>query len=139
MILKDAGLVSASGYAAVGGFTQTIDLGSAASNFSGVAVIDVDAIEIASNDELYTLMIVGSNTADFSGAKQVLASLPLGATEVRPVGAVDSFIGRYEMPFVNSQAGQIYRYLRVYTLVAGSIASGIDFRAYVGRSSIAAM
>lgn len=137
--LKDAGLVAASAAAQVSAAAKIADLGSSDAAFSGVAVVDVSAIEIASNDELYTIIVQGSNSSDFSGAKENLAELSLGATEVRPGGAADSVAGRYEIPFVNEQAGVTYRYLRIYTLVAGTIATGINYTAYVGRSSVAAM
>lgn len=132
--LKDAGLVAADAAGAVGGTAKIVDLGSATANFSGVLIVDVSAIEIASNDELYHIALQGSNTSDFSGAKQILALLSLGATEVRPGGAIDSSPGRYEVPFVNMQDEVIYRYVRIHTDVAGSIATGINFTARIAQA-----
>ena len=136
--MKDAGLVAADAAAQVDGSNKIIDLGSTA-NFSGVLVVDVSAIEIASNDELYRIIVQGSNSASFASGNENLAELTLGAVEVRPGGAIDSVVGRYEIPFVNGQGGTNYRYLRVYTDVSGTIATGINYTAFVGRSSIAAM
>lgn len=135
--LKDAGAVTADGGAQVDGSAKIQDLGSDA-NFSGVAVIDVSAIKITANDEFYNLIVQGSNTADFSGPKETLAELNLGATEVRHGGAQDSIVGRYELPFVNGQAGTNYRYIRQYHDVGGTSPS-INYTSYVGRSSIPAM
>lgn len=139
MQLKDAGLVAADAAATVGGSAKIIDLGSSDANFSGVVVVDVSAIEIASNDELYRILIQGSNTADFSGAKENLAEISLGATEVRPNGALDSVVGRYELAFSNRQGDATYRYLRAYTDVSGTIATGINYKAFIGRSAIFGM
>jgi hypothetical protein len=51
LIMKDAGLVAADAAATVSGSAKTLNVGEAA--FKGVLVVDVTAIEIASNDELY--------------------------------------------------------------------------------------
>ncbi|MCK5745966.1 MAG: hypothetical protein KAH44_07105 [Oricola sp.] len=135
--LKDAGLVAADAAGTIDASPKVVDLGSDTAAFSGVAIFDVSAIEIASNTELYEIIIQGSNTADFSGAKENLAAITLGATEVRGGGAADSVIGRYELPFFNEQAGVKYRYLRVYTNVTGDIATGINFTARIARANMA--
>lgn len=129
-LLKDAGLVAASAAAQVSSAAKVLTVGEAA--YRGVLVIDVSAIEIASNTELYTVTVQGSTSATFASDVQNLASLSLGATEVRPGGAIDSTTGRYELPFINEQNGVTYPYLRVYTTVAGDIATGINFTALVG-------
>ena len=131
---KDAGLVAADDAAQVDGADKIIDLGSDSACFTGVMVIDVSAIEIASNDEKYTIIVQGSNSATFASGIENLAEITLGATEVRPGGAIDSTVGRYELAFVNEQDGQKYRYLRVFTDVTGTIASGINFTAWAGRA-----
>lgn len=137
-LMKDAGLIAADAAAQVGGAAKILDLGSDAS-FSGVLVVDVSAIEIASNDEVYRIIVQGSNSASFASGNENLAELTLGATEVRPGGAIDSVVGRYELPFVNAQGVLAYRYLRVYTDVGGTIATGINYTAHIGRSAVAAM
>lgn len=81
MLLKDAGLVAASAAATVGGNAKIADLGTA--RFEGVAIIDVSAIEIASNDELYDILIEVSSSATFASDIEQAAHLQLGATEVR--------------------------------------------------------
>ena len=128
MEFKDAGLVASSAAAQVDAANKIIDVGAA--RFEAVMVVDVSAIEIASDDEVYDIIVQGSNSATFASGIENLAQLNLGATEVRDGGAKDSEIGRYELPFVNEQDATVYRYLRVYTKVAGSIATGINFTAF---------
>lgn len=99
--------------------------------FEGVAVIDISAIEIDSNNEEYDLLIQGSNSATFASGIENLAQLNLGATEVRQGGAQDSVVGRYEVPFVNEQADTRYRYLRMSIVIAGTIVTGITLGAFV--------
>lgn len=129
--MKDAGLVAASDAATVDAADKILSVGDAV--FKGVLVVDVSAIEIASNDELYTITVQGSTSSTFASDVQNLASISLGATEVRPGGAIDSVTGRYELWFSNQQAGVTYPYLRVYTTVAGAVATGINYTAFIGR------
>lgn len=129
LVFKDAGLVGADAAATVGGNAKIIDVGDR-TRFEAVMIVDVSAIEIASNDELYHIIIQGSSSSSFASDIENLAMLSLGATEVRPGGGKDSAIGRYEVPFVNEQADALYRYIRIYTDVAGTIATGINFKAF---------
>ena len=129
-VLKDAGLVAASAAAQVASADKILNVGEAF--YTGVLVADVSAIEIASNNEAYTICVQGSTSATFASDIQNLAVLPLGATEVNPGGAIDSTTGRYELPFTNEQNGVTYPYIRVYTVVAGTIATGINYAAWVG-------
>ena len=48
--------------------------------FKGALVVDVTAIEIASNDERYVIQVQGSTSATFASDVQNLASIELGAT-----------------------------------------------------------
>lgn len=128
--MKDAGLVAADAAATVGGSAKTLNVGDAV--FKGVLVVDVTAIEIASNDELYRIIVQGSTTSNFA-ATEVLGHAALGATEVRPGGAADSTTGRFEVPFTNQQNGVTYPYIRVYTDVSGTIATGINYSAFIAR------
>ena len=130
--MKDAGLVASSAAAQVDAANKIADIGEG--RFDGVLVIDVSAIEIADNDELYTIVVQGSSSSTFASGIENLAELSLGATEVRPGGAGDSTVGRYELPFTNNQDGSLYRYLRVYTVVAGTVATGINYTAWVARN-----
>lgn len=133
LLMKDAGLVAASAAAQVASAAKIITVGEAL--FKAVLVIDVTAIEIASNDELYTIIVQGSTSSSFASDIQNLAALPMGATEVN-FAAIDSTTGRYELPFMNEQDGICYPYLRVYTGVAGTIATGINYTAFASRDIV---
>lgn len=104
--------------------------------FKGTLVVDVTAVEIASNDERYVIHVQGSTSATFASDVQNLAAIELGATEVRSGGAIDSLVGRYELPFINEQAGITYPYIRAYTDVSGTIATGINFSAFFSRDTL---
>lgn len=132
--LKDAYLVAASAAAQVGNADKVLTLGSG--RIDGTVVINVTAIEIASNDEVYDIVLQGSTTAGFTaGTIENLAQLNLGATEVRDGAAIDSTVGLYELPFTTYQDGTIYPYVRLYTKVAGTIAGGggINYSAYAAK------
>lgn len=129
--MKDAGLVASSAASTVGGEAKVADVGNGL--VDAELVIDVSAIEIASNDELYSIAIQGSDTSDFttgSPENEELAVLNLGASEVLG-GNQDSATGRYILPFRNEKKGTVYPYLRVYTTVAGTVATGINFTAHI--------
>lgn len=130
-IMKDAGLVAASAAATVAGAAKVADVGNGLVNAE--LVVDVSAIEIASNDELYSIAVQGSDTADFTAGTPVieeLAVLNVGASEVL-AGNQDSAAGRYVLPFRNEKCGTVFPYLRVYTTVAGAVATGINFSAHL--------
>ena len=133
--MRDAGLAAASAAAQVDGAAKIVDVGDAI--FSGTVVIDISAIEVASTDEEYDIILQGSNSATFASGIQNLAQMNVGAGAVRQGGAATSLVGRLLMPFVNIQADVTYRYLRVYTVVAGSIATGINYTARIGKTRAA--
>lgn len=87
-----------------------IDFGAQA-RFDGVVVVGVESIAIDGNDELYEFILKGSND-DFS-TEEILGLLTLGATEVRPTGAIDSTTGVYEIHFSNEVNDVIYQKVRL--------------------------
>lgn len=128
--MKDAGLVAASAAAQVGGSNKIHDLGAAVYQ-KGALVIDATAIEVASNDELFSIEVQGSSSATFASDINVLAEKQLGALEVTGNSA-DSPTGRYVVYFDNvADDGQPVRYLRVYTRVAGTVATGVNYSAWL--------
>lgn len=129
-ILKDAGLVAADAAGQVDGSDVIVNLG--AGLVEGHLIIDVTAIEIASNDELYKISLQCSSKSDFADTFEDLAIIELGANEVLG-GDQDSTVGRYKVPFRNERNGTVYPYTRVYTDVSGTIATGINFSAYLGK------
>lgn len=130
MILKDAGLVAASAAGTVASAAKIVNVG--AGLVEGLLVVDVSAIEVDAT-ELYSIALQGSDVSDFSTGDEViveLANLNLGANEVIG-GNADSTVGRYMVPFRNEYKGTIYPYVRLYTTVAGTVATGINFKAHI--------
>lgn len=128
LIMKDAGLVAASAAGTVSSAAKIANVGEG--RVDARLVVDVTAIEIASNDELYSVAIQGSTSSTFASGIEELAVINLGAAEVIG-GDADSVAGRYEVFFSTEKAGTIYSYLRVYTTVDGTIATGINFNARI--------
>lgn len=134
--MKDAGLVASSAAATVDSAAKVLACGTGF--FEGELVIDVTAIEVASGDELYNIAIQGSNDSGFSSGTEVeLCVLNLGDSSVT-LSDTDNIVGRYTLPFNNRQGisstfpdGYCWPYLRVYTTVAGSIATGINYSAFI--------
>lgn len=128
--LKAAALVGAS---AAG--TLKPDLG--AGFVEGNVIIDVTALEIASNDEIYDIILQLSPDSTFGTDTNIKdqAAINLSAAEVkRSDSNVDDAIGRYIMPFNNMNNGTVLRYARIYTVVAGTIGSGgINYSARISK------
>lgn len=120
--LKAAGLVASSTDGAI------LDLGEGL--FDGFIVVDATAIEIATGDEIYTVSIEGSTVAAMTSESVCLAKKVFGNLVV-PMDDAVSAAGRYVIPFRNEDGGELQRYVRLSTLVAGTIATGINFSAFV--------
>lgn len=134
--LKDAGLVASDAAGTVDGSAAVVDLGEG--YVEGHMVVDVTAIEIASNDELYKIKLQGSSREDFAHNIEDLAIIELGAKEVLG-GDMDSLTGRYMVPFTNVKGSYIWPYVRLYCDVNGSIATGINFSAFLQRNGRTSM
>ncbi len=131
LLLKDAGLVAASAAAQVGGSNQILDVGAA--EVEGEAIIDVTAIETDSSNELFTILIQGSNSSSFASGVETLAATRVGHATGLAAGEATSTVGRIRLPVRNERNGTVYRYMRAYTLVAGTIATGINYSARLGK------
>jgi hypothetical protein len=127
LLLKDTGAVTATGNATVAAAARILDLGP--SRVDGRVVVDVSAIDTASNDEGYTLQVQGSNSPSFANTVVALASKQLGDATVTGNSA-DTVVGRYEIPFQNEENGVLYRYLRLRFVVVGTTPS-INCTAFV--------
>lgn len=127
--MKDAGLIAASAAAQVDSAAKVLDLGAAF--MCGRIVVDVTAIEAAS-DELYEIELQLSPDATFGTAGNIVCAqvLKLGHSSVNGSGASSS-AARYVMPVQNEFGGTIYRYARLYTRIAGTIATGINYSAFL--------
>lgn len=122
--LKDAGLLAASADGAI------LDLGPGL--VDGFLVIDASAIEIDSGDEIYTISLEGSTVAAMTSTSVCLAKKVFGNLVV-PMDAALSAAGRYVIPFRNEEGGSLFRYVRLSTLIAGTIATGINFSAFIAK------
>lgn len=122
--LKAAGLVAASADGSI------LDLGEGL--VDGYLVIDMTACEIATGNEIYTISLEGSTVAAMTSASVCLAKKVFGNLVVPMDGAL-SAAGRYVVPFRNEEGGTLYRYVRLSTLVAGTIATGINFSAFIAK------
>ena len=130
--LKDAGLVAASDAAQVDGEDKIIDLG--LGKIRGDIVIDATAVEVASGDEVYTIILELSNSATFASGIIAGSIMQLG-DQAAILGAADADngVGRYVLPFTNVIAGVHYQYARLNTIVAGTIATGVNYSAFIGK------
>jgi len=127
--MKDAGLVAADAAAQVDSSNKILDLGSAFCK--GTLVVDATAVEVDSNNELYNICFQLSSSSSFASTVVTRAILPLGATEVIIGSDTDNGTGRYTLHVDNEHKGTIYRYARLYTDVTGTIATGINYSAYL--------
>jgi len=128
LIFKAAGAITASAAVAT-----IIDAG--AGLFKGVMQIDVTALVINDNDEIYDIVIQGSSDSDFGTDTNIvdLASITLAAAEVQRTDSnKDSVIGRKMLYFSNEIDSGYLRYLRLYTVVAGTTPS-INYTAAAGK------
>lgn len=122
--LKDAGLVATTTTG-----STIVDLG--AGLVDGYLVIDVSAVEVASTDEIYLVCLEGSTVSGMGSGSVCLAQIEMG-NATAPADA-DTGTGRFVVPFRNEQNGTIYRYVRIYTEVAGTVATGINFSAFIAK------
>ena len=82
-------------------------------------LVDIEAIKISANNELYEVIIQLSND-DFATVEQG-AVLSLGATEVRAGGSVDNAaLDAYEMLWTTQVNGTSYAQWRVRLVASGT-------------------
>src|SRR5690606_33947583 len=104
--------------------------------WEGYLVIDVAAIEVASGDEIYSIVFQLSNSASFTSSastpRRERVVLRGGAELTAPsTGSVDSTPGRSIVPVNTEYGGVVHRYCRLVTQAAGSLASGLTFPAFL--------
>ena len=128
--LKDAALVAASADESV-----IVDIGNGF--VDAFLVIDVSAIETDSSNETYAIILEGSPDAAFGTAANItaLTRTVMGhssGTALAPTGTTTT-TGRFAVPFTNEVNGTMYRYLRLRTVVAGTVGTGINYSAFVAK------
>lgn len=110
-----------------------LDLGAAL--MEGKLVVNYSGLDVVTGDEAYTFMLEGSPDATFgtAGNITVLAMQRIGgATGATPVGTADAAAGSIVVPFRNERNGTLFRYVRLYTLLAGTSPS-IVFSAFLAK------
>ncbi|MDA3971343.1 MAG: hypothetical protein PF442_08325 [Desulfobulbaceae bacterium] len=123
--MKAAGLLAASADGSI------LDLGEGL--FDGFLVVDMSACEIDGADEVYTVSVEGSTVAAMTSESVCLAKKVFGNLVV-PMDDALSAAGRYVVPFRNEDGGELQRYVRLSTLVAGvAVATGINFSAFLAK------
>jgi len=133
---QDTATIAADVVGKVAAVAKIIDFGGA-HNVSGDLVIRVTAMEIASSDEQYDVVLQGSSSATFASDINTLGRYTMGAKEVLGVASIgvvdkDGATGTHVMPFHNHLVNedgdqQSFRYLRVVHDVTGTIATGITY------------
>lgn len=126
--LKDAGLIASSAAAQVSSADKILDLG--AGFFCGDCVIDITALEVDTGNEKFEIEWQVSSSASFGSGNQTAAVLKVGDSSVTGSTA-DSTTGRYILKVHNEHNGVIYRYARLYTRIAGTIGTGINYSAFI--------
>lgn len=117
--LKDAGAISSDAAAQVASADKILTVGDEA--IGGDFVVDVSAMDATTGDEMYHILLQGSNSSSFASGIVNLALVSLGGatTQLGAKGAVTG-LTRYSVPFKNVFGGTRYAYLRAYTDVGGT-------------------
>lgn len=134
----NAAAYTVDGYSQVGGADKVLDLGgnqavtpTQQARIDAMCIIDVTAIDIASNDEVYRLKILGCNTAGFASGVAELAEICFGKGSVQvPATQSDATTGRIELPFCTERFNTKYQFVKLYIDVSGTTPS-ISFLAFV--------
>ena len=115
LVLEDgtAGAKSSSPFS----YSTILDVGTG--RIEGDCVLDIAALDITSNDELYRFVVQGSDSATFAGVEEELGTLVIGAKEVTESDN-DSLPGRYFIPFDNVKGSSVYRYIRLRCVAQGT-------------------
>jgi len=101
--------------------------------FDGFLVLDVDSVEIATGDEYYTINLEGSTVAAMTSTSECLGKAHFGKLVV-PQDANRTTAGRYVIPIRNEVNGTLMRYVRLSSVVAGTIdTTGIVFGAFLAK------
>lgn len=148
--LKDAGAVTSSGAAQVGGSARVLDFGNVDSNgvvnvayTPGSVLIDVSAMTVGTGDETYQLMVelsddASGNGVGFDAGDNVKARvmIPMGDLTTLLAGVDlddDEALGRVVLGCDNEHKGVVYQFMRVVHVIAGTTPS-VDYTAYWVRN-----
>ena len=127
LTIKAAGLVGASA-----GGSVIADLGEGF--VEGNILIDVTALEVDTGDESYDIILQLSPDSDFGTDTNIVEKVGINladATQKRSDANADDVVGRYVIPFNNLYGTSYYRYARIYTVVGGTVVTGINYSARI--------
>lgn len=97
-----------------------------------VMIINVEAIDIASANEVYTFRVVGSNNPNRSDGT-VLGMAQLGHAATITIETVNTAAGdQFEIRFATEKDGVNYRYIDLHLTAAGTTPS-ITFNAHASK------
>ena len=126
-LFKAAGLVAASAAGTI------IDLGDM--RVDARVIIDITACEVATGDESYRVEVQVSDSATFASGIFISCLAHFGDSSVCFESADTAVPRRHELAFTNEINGVTYRYARTFTRVAGTIATGINYSAYMVKKA----
>jgi hypothetical protein len=114
------------------GFIGTqLDQGAAAIT-DMTAVINVEAVDVATGDERYTFRLVGSNLANRSDGR-ILATMEIGGlTGFTPETVVAAVGDQLQIEFRTERNRTAFRYVDLHLTVAGTTPS-VTFSAFLAR------
>lgn len=121
------GTYTASGVGQVAASNKVVDLG--AGRVNACVQLDVSAIDTVTGDELYTIVLEGSNVSNFASGVVPLRVDNMGGATAN-MGTAAETPGRYELPFNNERDGVTYRYVRFNLTIAGTTPS-ITLNGYI--------
>ena len=131
--LKDAGLIAADAAAQVGGSNQILDLGD--ERFEGRVILNLTASEVDTGDELYIVHLQFSDSSTFASVVHSGPAFIFGDQSTIAGVDTDPEVGQHELGFTNEINGSTYRYMRLYTDVTGTLATGINYNAHVAAKA----
>lgn len=118
-LVLDAGTTSISTATSTTMSVASVDLGTGVAR--GEMVFNYSGLDAASNDELYHIVLQGSDNSGFSSGTEVeLASFNLGALEALDSDTDSPAAGQVVLPFSNELHGTTYRYVRGRVVSSGT-------------------
>jgi len=126
LLLEDGAGAETASFQGSGGI---LDLG--AGEFNADMVVDISAMLISDNDELYQIGWQVSSSATFASSIFEVITFETGAAEVLK-GDTDGATGRFVIPVTNRFGETIYRYGRLYVTISGTTPS-ITMKAYLSK------
>jgi hypothetical protein len=129
--MKDAGAIASSAAAQVDSSDKIFDTGGGYTE--GVLDLNVTVSTASSGTSIFTISLEGSADSAFATPTVELANLEIGdAAALRSTRTAG--VGLYKLKWSNMFNGTVYRYLRVYTTVAGSTPGvGVNYTAVLSK------